>query len=283
MKWEQACEDYSRIEKVIKYLEQHSYEQPELDEIAKSIGLSEYHFQRLFTRWAGISPKRFIQFLTKERAKEILDHSVSTVNAAFETGLSSTGRLYDLFISSEAVTPGEYKHRGEGLTILYGIHPTPFGECLIATTNRGICNLSFITDTGKRGAVDELHKNWVKAYLAEKPIETQPIVDQIFSFYLNQPCGSLQLYLNGTNFQLKVWEALIRIPTGNVVSYESVAKFSGRPDAIRAVSGAIAHNPISILIPCHRVIRKMGGFGGYRWGLARKQALICWENTRISD
>ncbi|OGO64374.1 MAG: 6-O-methylguanine DNA methyltransferase [Chloroflexi bacterium RBG_19FT_COMBO_50_10] len=278
----QLSDDYARIEQVIYYLEKNASTQPGLGEIAASIHLSEYHFQRLFTRWVGISPKRFLQFITKEHAKELLGKSASILEAAYQVGLSSPGRLHDLFITWEAVTPGEFKLRGEGLTINYGFHPTPFGEILLGITERGICNLSFVMPAGREAALEALHNNWPLARLVEKPRLTQPMVGQIFYPSINLARSPLNLYLNGTNFQLKVWEALLRIPSGSVVSYRDIAGYLGEPKAARAVGNALGRNPIAMLIPCHRVIHSLGEFGNYHYGEARKVALLGWEMSKAA-
>jgi len=275
----QLSDDYLRIEQAILYLENHYMDQPSLEEVAASIGLSEYHFQRLFTRWAGISPKRFLQFLTKENAKQLLDHSENLLETTHQTGLSSLGRLHDLFVNTEAVTPGEYKSRGTGVTIRYGIHPTPFGKCIIATTDRGICHLGFV-QTSEGDAIDCLVADWQQAEMIEDYRSTTPLVKPIFNLrYGIQSGESLRVYLKGTNFQLKVWEALLQIPAGAVTTYEGIAARIGKPNASRAVGTAIGHNPIAVLIPCHRVIRKVGDFGNYRYGSIRKKALLAYEST----
>ncbi|HEX9090244.1 MAG TPA: bifunctional helix-turn-helix domain-containing protein/methylated-DNA--[protein]-cysteine S-methyltransferase [Anaerolineales bacterium] len=280
--YQQLSDDYARIEQVIYYLEKNASRQPSLNEIAESIHLSEYHFQRLFTRWVGISPKRFLQFLTKENAKHLLRRSASIMDAAFQVGLSSPGRLHDLFITWEAVTPGEYKQRGAGLTINYGFHYTPFGEILLGVTDRGICNLSFVMPAGRAEALEALLKNWPQAHLVENPSLTEPLINTIFN-PLGQFNGHpLHLYLNGSNFQLKVWEALLRIPSGNVVSYGDIASYLGEPKASRAVGNALARNPVAVLIPCHRVIHSLGEFGNYHYGEARKIALLGWEMAKVT-
>lgn len=276
----QMAEDYRRVEQALLFIDANLETQPGLKEIAASIGLSEFHFQRLFTRWVGISPKRFLQYLTKERAKELLQRSASLLDAAYAAGLSGPGRLHDLFVTYEAVTPGEYKQRGAGLTIAYGFHPSPFGECLLAATPRGICSLAFVAE-GQRAAREALQDRWPRASLVEDPAGTLPLVDGIFQRLDRRPAGDLHLFLSGTQFQLKVWEALLSIPPGAVVSYEDIAVRIGLPGAARAVSNAVGQNPVPVLIPCHRVIRKLGEFGGYRWGPARKKALLGWELGRI--
>lgn len=273
----QASLDYQRIESAIRYLETNYQHQPSLGEIAASLNMSEYHFQRMFTRWVGISPKRFLQYLTKEHAKELLSKSTNLLDVTYETGLSGPGRLHDLFITCEGVTPGEYKNRGEGLTIEFGLHATQFGECLLARTERGICNLIFIQEGDRGAALAILKKNWNNATLEENPSKTSPLMGQILELSASGSTSQLSLYLRGTNFQIKVWEALLRIPPGSVVAYEDIANYIGQPTAARAVSNAVAHNPIPFLIPCHRVIRKEGVFGGYRYGSARKKAMLGWE------
>ncbi len=275
--YQQLSQDYLLIEQAIQYLEKHANTQPELNEIASAIGLSEYHFQRTFSRWAGISPKRFIQFLTKESAKELLAKSENLLDTAYGVGLSSLGRLHDLFVTTEAVTPGQYKSGGSGLTVHYGLHDTPFGKALIGITERGICHLGFVqSNEGK--AIDRLVSNWPEAMMVEDHQLTEGLVKPIFD--LSQRSKKpLYVHLRGTNFQLKVWEALLRIPPGAVSSYQSLARQAGHPEASRAVGTALGGNPIAVLIPCHRVIRKLGEFGNYRYGTARKKAILGWETA----
>jgi AraC family transcriptional regulator of adaptative response/methylated-DNA-[protein]-cysteine methyltransferase len=276
----ELSQHYKLIEQAIQYIEANVQRQPELEEIASSVGLSEYHFQRIFTQWAGISPKRFMQFLTKEHAKGLLAESENLLETTHQVGLSSLGRLHDLFVNTEAVTPGEYRSRGAGLTIRYGLHLTPFGKCLIATTERGICNLSFV-ETSEGDAIDNLVDNWEQAKMIEDHSSTAPLAARIFS--AQSPAGDrqtdspLKLHLRGTNFQIKVWEALLNIPIGAVTTYEQIAAKIGSPNAFRAVGTAVGHNPIAVLIPCHRVIRKNGEFGNYLYGSARKKALLARE------
>lgn len=271
----QMSDDYTLVEQAIRYLDTNAHRQPELGEVAGAIGLSEFHFQRLFTRWAGISPKRFLQFVTRERAQELLERSENLLDTTFGVGLSSAGRLHDLFVTTEAVTPGEYKSRGAGVTIRYGLFPTPFGKCLLGVTERGICHLGFV-QASEGDAIDELVWFWQQAKIIEDHAATAPLVDSIFRLG-RQPHVPIHVLLRGTNFQIKVWEALLRIPPGSVKTYEDVAADVGNPRAVRAVGNAVARNPIPVLIPCHRVIRKLGEFGKYRYGSARKQALIGWE------
>ncbi|MFQ5676004.1 MAG: methylated-DNA--[protein]-cysteine S-methyltransferase, partial [bacterium] len=258
-------------------IEENFNRQPTLKEIADSIHLSEFHFQRLFSRWVGISPKRFLQYVTKEYAKRLLNESKNILEVSFESGLSSPGRLHDLFVNCEAVTPGEFKNQGEGLTIEYAIQPTLFGNCLLALTQRGVCGLSFIRNGTADQQIKELQKRWRMASFQENVKKTTPIFRQLFAATTQQRKHAVNLYLKGTNFQIKVWEALLKIPSGFAVSYQDLAAQIGQPKAVRAVANAVAANPIPYIIPCHRVIRKTGDFGGYQGGTARKKALLGWE------
>jgi AraC family transcriptional regulator, regulatory protein of adaptative response / methylated-DNA-[protein]-cysteine methyltransferase len=271
----QLSEDYLRIEQAITYLEDHYKDQPSLEDVAANIGLSEFHFQRLFTRWAGVSPKRFLQFLTKEGAKDLLNRSENLLDTTHQVGLSSLGRLHDLFVTTEAVSPGEYKSRGEGVTIRYGLHASPFGKCLVAVTERGICHLGFV-QVSEGNAIDNLVAEWKNARMLEDHKSTAQLIEPIFDANSR---GKLNIHLRGTNFQLKVWEALLKIPAGTVTTYEGLAERIGQPTASRAVGTAVGHNPIAVLIPCHRVIRKVGEFGNYRYGSPRKKALLAYESA----
>ena len=287
-------EDYRRVERAIRFLEDHLHHQPGLEEVAAQVHLSPYHFQRLFTRWAGVSPKRFLEFLTLEHAKELLENG-SQLEAAYRAGLSSPSRLHDLFVTIDAVTPGEYKRLGSGLEIAYGLHPSPFGDSLVAVTERGLCGLSFVEAGGARAALQDLHRRWPGARLREDPDLSGDMAGKIFGPLAGQdrPSGGdrstgqgrfpLSLLLKGTNFQLKVWEALLRIPPGRVSSYGRLAEAIGKPGAGRAVGAAVGANPIAYLIPCHRVILESGAFGNYRYGSARKKAILGWEQARLEQ
>jgi len=275
--YSQAAIDYERIEKAIQFLADNFHSQPNLKQIAGNIHVSEYHFQRLFSRWVGISPKRFLQFLTKEYAKTLLEKSINILDVTYQAGLTSPGRLHDLFVTCEAVTPGEYKARGEGLEIAYGYHATPFGECLLAKTDRGICGLSFVQNDDRQPVFTDLVQRWQNARLVENPDVTRPFVRRIFNPSEGRKTAPLHLLLSGTNFQIKVWEALIQIPMGAVVCYEDVAAHIGMPRASRAVGNAVGSNPISFVIPCHRVIKKTAEFGNYGGGVPRKLAILGWE------
>lgn len=269
-----AAEDYRRVEKAILFLEEHGHEQPGLKEVARAVHLSEYHFQRLFRRWAGISPKRFLQVLVLERTKGRMNGGGSLLDVTWQAGLSSAGRLHDLFVHLEAVTPGEFREQGKDLAVRYGFHPTPFGDCLIAVTDRGVSNLAFVQEQGRSRALTGLRKQWKRANVVRDQELTGRYAARIFLPGNNR---SIHLAVKGTNFQVKVWQALLRIPRGRVFTYEQVAAAAGRPDAVRAVAGAVAGNPVAFLIPCHRVIRKTGALGGYHWGTARKQAMLARE------
>ncbi len=273
----QSARDYERVGAAIRYLEDHVREQPELSDVAAAVNMSEFHFQRLFRRWAGITPKRFLQYLTVGYAKEALDDSRSVLDAAFEAGLSGPGRLHDLFVSCEAMTPGEYKELGSGLVIRYGFHPSPFGECLIFLTERGICGLAFV-EGGREAALQNLGAQWSLATFRSEPRATSPVAARIFGG--DGGGQALRLVLKGTNFQIRVWEALMRIPPGRVTTYEALGAYLGMPTAARAVGSAVGRNSVSYLVPCHRVIHKSGLVTGYRWGLARKRALLGWEAAR---
>jgi AraC family transcriptional regulator of adaptative response/methylated-DNA-[protein]-cysteine methyltransferase len=270
--------DYLRIERAILFLERNFKRQPELADVAAAVGLSEFHFQRLFRRWAGVSPKRFLQFLTATHAGRLLRQEKSVLATAYDAGLSGPGRLHDLMVSVYAATPGEMKSGGASLGIRFGIHESPFGQCLIAATARGITSLAFLQPASRNDAVAELRARWPNATIREDPAATRPLARRIFAETHNgEP---ITLLLRGTNFQLRVWEALLRIPPGHVSSYEQVARDVGSPAAGRAVGRATGQNPIAWLIPCHRVIRKSGVFGDYHWGATRKTAMLAWEAVR---
>lgn len=281
--------DYARVEQAIRFLDANARRQPSLADLAAHVGLSEAHLQRLFTRWAGVSPKRFVQWQTVEHAKHLLRESrASVLDASYETGLSGGSRLHDLFVAAEALTPGEYKSGGAGVEILYGVHETPFGDAFVATTARGVCALSFLDVSRPRGdeasrAAAELRDGWPAASIRADDAATRAVAERVFAPLTGPPAeqrppaAPLSLLLKGTNFQLMVWRALLRVPAGSVTTYEELAAAAGSPSAVRAVASAVARNAISYLIPCHRVIRKSGAFGDYRWGAERKRAMVMWE------
>lgn len=271
--------NYERIEKAIKYLEQNFRAQPDLDEVAEKVHLSPFHFQRMFTEWAGISPKRFLQYLTVDFLKDKLQHSKNLTQAAESVGLSSQSRVYDLFTTLEAMTPETYKQNGAGIRIFYGLHTTPFGNALIGVTDRGICWLSFVaTDEDPRVAIEEMKHHWFNSVFQEDLNLTREFVNKVFDQSGKQ---KLHVFVKGTNFQIKVWEALLRIPTGDVTTYQSIANSVGSPRALQAVGSAVGSNHIAYLIPCHRVIRKDGILGHYRWESSRKKSIIGWEMASI--
>jgi len=269
---------YALVEQAIRYLRRHARRQPGLAELAAAVGLSEFHLQRVFGGWAGVSPKRFLQCLTKEHAKAALRESADVLDAALSAGLSGPGRLHDLLVTCDAVSPGEVRSLGAALVIRHGIHATPFGPALIAVTERGVCRFEFLPDDGAQAALAKLRAEWPLATLVEDRAHTAAAAAAMFP--VTPGPRRLHLWLRGTNFQTKVWEALLRIPPGRVLTYARLAGAIGSPGAARAVGSACAANTIAVLIPCHRVIRETGELGDYRWGIERKNALIAWEAAR---
>lgn len=269
--------DYARIEKAIRYLDRERPAAPSLAQVAEYVGLSESHFQRMFTRWAGISPKRFVQHRTAEVVKRLLREQRPVLEATYEAGLSGPGRLYDLVVNAEAVTPGELQRGGLGVTVRYGFHPTPFGECLLAVTERGICHLAFVAPATRREAMARLEREWPLAQLVPDQDATRAAAGRAFPPPGSAAVPSLALHVKGTNFQLKVWRALLEIPPGSVTTYGALAARVGDANAARAVGTAVGSNPVSYLIPCHRVIRASGELGGYAWGVERKKVMLMRE------
>lgn len=273
-----ATTDGVRVERAIRFLEENRQRQPELCEVAASVGLSEFHFQRIFKRWAGVSPKRFLQFLTAEHARRLLDGSRSVLDAAYAAGLSGPGRLHDLTVNVHALTPGELQRQGEGTLVRYGFHPSPFGECLLMETDRGICGLAFVTEAGRDETLADLAARWPRADLVRDDRATLKTAEQVFA-----GASGVTLDVRGTNFQIRVWEALLLVPEGTLTTYGGLARAIDAPQAARAVGSAVARNPISYLIPCHRVIRASGAFGNYRWGPARKKTMVGFELAKEID
>lgn len=273
--------DYRRIADAIEYLRTHAAARPDLAAVASHAGLSEHHFQRLFTRWAGVSPKRFLQFLTVEDAKRRLAETRNVLDLTADTGLSGAGRLHDLFVTLEALTPGEARAGGAGLTIRWGVHDTPFGRALIGVTGRGVCALHFVDDDAT--ATQLLRAAWPHATLRHDPAETAKTGKRIFAPLSSRPREPLSVLVKGTNFQVQVWRALLALPAGAVVTYGGIAAALDMPGAARAVGAAAGANRIAYLIPCHRVIRASGILTGYRWGSARKAAMLGWEAARSVD
>ncbi|WOX50635.1 methylated-DNA--[protein]-cysteine S-methyltransferase [Aeromonas sp. CD] len=271
--------DYARIADAIRFIASQVARQPTLDEIAAHVHLSPFHFQRLFSRWAGVTPKRYLQVLTLERAKALLQESRPLLEVADTLGLSSGSRLYDHFVQLEAVTPGEYKQRGAGLIIDHGVHDTPFGQAFVALTPRGVCNFSFLDEKAPEAPLAALARSWPEAELREAPSRTQGVIHTMFDSS-KAPDRPISLHVSGTNFQISVWRALLQIPPAKVVSYAQVASAVGNPKAARAVGLAVGANPVALMIPCHRVIQQNGKLGGYHWGETRKQAIHAWEAAR---
>jgi AraC family transcriptional regulator, regulatory protein of adaptative response / methylated-DNA-[protein]-cysteine methyltransferase len=271
--------DYSKVERAIQFIESRLHEQPSLAEVAEEIGLSEFHFQRLFQRWAGVSPKRFLQFLTLEEAKRMLAESKSVLEASHAIGLSGPSRLHDLFLSLERMTPGEFKAQASGLTIHWGVEDTPFGPALFAALDRGLCGLSFLLEDGPEGAFEALRAKWPGAKLEAAPSLIRAYAEALSARIHGRTDQPLSLVLKGTPFQLKTWEALLRIPAGHALAYGDLARMTGGPRASRAIGTAVGQNPIACLIPCHRVIQSTGIFGNYHWGGPRKQAMLAFERA----
>jgi AraC family transcriptional regulator, regulatory protein of adaptative response / methylated-DNA-[protein]-cysteine methyltransferase len=274
-------EDYQRIEKALAFLEASLEDRPELDAVAAHVGLSPFHFQRLFTRWVGVSPKKFQEYLGLDRAKACLAQAGSVLDAAFEAGLSGPGRLHDLFVAHEAVTPGEFKRRGEGLDIAWGWANSPFGPALVMTSARGICGLAFAIGDGPEAQEDafaDMRRRFPNASFREDARAVKDLAARVFDPKSTK--GELKLLLHGSPFQVQVWRALLTIPPGALVAYDDIAAKIGRPGANRAVGTAVGANPISYLVPCHRVIRKSGAISHYHWGRPRKLAMIGWEAAR---
>lgn len=274
--------DYERIASAIEFIHARVACQPGLEEIAAHLRMSPFHFQRLFCRWAGVTPKRYLQTLTVERAKHLLAESRPLLEVSDSVGLSSGSRLYDHFVHLEAVTPGEYRRGGAGVTIEYGAHATPFGKVFIALTPRGICKLAFLDQDDTACQRDELARKWPHAALRASQRTTAAATAALFAGGSN-PDRPLSLHVTGTNFQVSVWKALLAIPPGTVTSYTRLATDIGRPRAARAVGSAIAANPVAFLIPCHRVIQQSGRLGGYHWGETRMHAIHAWETARCES
>lgn len=268
--------DYQQVARAIEFIAQNRLQQPDLTAIAQHVGLSKYHLQRLFVRWAGVSPKQFLSHLTLQHAKQLLRDARPVLDAALESGLSGSGRLHDLFVNVEAMTPGEYQRRGAELLIEYGLHPTPFGEALVMTTTRGICWLQFLDQPPAHDLLAEARGEWPLGEMRPNQAATGLALAQMLG---GEP--GAQLLLKGNRFQLKVWQALLSIPAGALCSYGALADVIGRPRAARAVGTAIGRNPVAWLVPCHRVLRQSGHFDGYRWGGAtRKRAMVAWESSQ---
>lgn len=271
-------QDYERVAKAIRFLQDHQTELPSLPEVANHIGLSPYHFQRLFLRWAGLSPKQFLSSLALQNAKALLRQGEPVLETALAVGMSGPSRLHDLFLHVEGMTPGEYKSSGQGLQIGYGFHATPFGQALVLTTPRGLCGLHFLERGEEDTALLAAKKEWPLSQFMEESKYSAGILAAALAPVRNSP---LTLHLKGTRFQIKVWQALLSIPEGHWVSYQHLAERMEIPNGARAVGQAVGQNPVAWLIPCHRVLRKSGALGGYRWGEARKRTMLAWEAAHM--
>ncbi|MEM8789967.1 MAG: bifunctional helix-turn-helix domain-containing protein/methylated-DNA--[protein]-cysteine S-methyltransferase [Pseudomonadota bacterium] len=267
---------YDLMAAALRYIEARAGEQPTLDEVAKAIGLSPTHFQKVFSQWVGVSPKTYLQYLTLDHARSLLKDRFTVLDASIDTGLSSAGRLHDLFVKWEAMTPGEYARNGKGLTIRWGWFDSPFGDTLVMATDRGICGMAFAADMGRDWALADMRGRWPAATYEQDEEALRPWVDAAFG-----GTGEVKLLLCGAPFQVNVWEALLRVPSGHVTTYSEIARHIGKPRAVRAVGTAVGRNPISWLIPCHRALRRDGALGGYHWGLPVKRAMMAWESARL--
>lgn len=272
--------DYIRIEKAMTYMSEHVSSQPSLEDVAAHVHLSPFHFHRVFCKWAGTTPKRFLQALTLERSKRMLKEEGSLMDVSLSMGLSGGSRLYDHFVKLEAVTPGEYRNGGQGVTIQYGVNETPFGKIFVAMTPRGVCRIEFLGSRSSDEILVDIGKDWPKGSLVQNDNATNYVANVLFSRLKDGQSNPLSLHVMGTNFQVAVWRALLRIPSGQLASYSQIANALGYPKASRAVGNAVGSNPVAMLIPCHRVIQKSGAIGGYRWGSTKKEMIQAWELLR---
>jgi AraC family transcriptional regulator of adaptative response/methylated-DNA-[protein]-cysteine methyltransferase len=277
-----ARSDYEIVKRAIAYTTENYREQPEVEAIAHAAGTDPRRLNELFRRWCGLSPNVFLQSVTLDNARKILRDSPNILDASYELGLSGPGRLHDLFVTHESMSPGEWKTGGSGLTVYYGFHPSPFGSALIMATERGLCGLAFADSGGERAALDDMRGRWPNARYAEDSARTVGYAQRIFDSEKWKPDTPLRVVLIGTDFEVRVWETLLSIPLGRATTYSDIARKIERPKASRAVGAAVGKNPISFVVPCHRVVGKSGAFTGYHWGLTRKRAMLGWEAARIS-
>jgi AraC family transcriptional regulator of adaptative response/methylated-DNA-[protein]-cysteine methyltransferase len=276
-----AAADYAVVRRAIAFLSEHWRAQPEIEAIAEAAGVSANDLHHLFRRWAGITPKAFLQALTLDHARRLLRDSASVLDASFEVGLSGPGRLHDLFVTHEAMSPGEWKSGGVGLTVLYGFHPSPFGTALLMATERGLAGLAFADAGEEQAALADMASRWPKASLVEDAARTAPLARRIFDSKLWRADRPLRVVLIGTDFEVRVWETLLRIPMGRAMTYSDIAARIRAPKAARAVGAAVGKNPISFVVPCHRALGKNGDLTGYHWGLTRKRAMLGWEAGKV--
>ena len=274
---EKQTHDYELVKHTLAFISENWRDQPSLDTLADQAGLSATHLQRLFTRWAGLSPKAFLQAVTLDHAREILRDSASILDASYELGLSGPGRLHDLFVTHEGMSPGIYKAKGRGLKIQYGFHDCPFGRALILITNEGLAGLAFADHGKEKSALADMTARWPEATYVENQQATAAYAKRIFESERWKPDQPLRIVFIGSDFEIRVWETILRIPFGKASTYSDIACHIGKPKAARAVGSAVGKNPISFVVPCHRVLEKSGGLGGYHWGLTRKRAILGWE------
>ena len=272
-----AAADYDIVRRAIAYLSEHWRAQPEIEAIAAAAGVSATELHHLFRRWAGITPKAFLQAITLDHARRLLRDSASVLDASFEVGLSGPGRLHDLFVTHEAMSPGEWKSGGAGLTISYGFHPSPFGCALVMATERGLAGLAFADPGEEQAALADMQRRWPQASTIEDTARTAPLARRIFDSKLWRADRPLRVVLIGTDFEVRVWETLLKIPMGRATTYSDIAMKVRAPKAARAVGAAVGKNPVSFVVPCHRVLGKSGDITGYHWGLTRKRAMLGWE------
>jgi len=276
-----AADDYAVVRRAIAFISEHWRAQPEIEEIAAAVGTTAADLHHLFRRWAGLTPKAFLQAITLDNARRLLRSSVSVLDATYEVGLSGPGRLHDLLVTHEAMSPGEWKSGGEGLNVAYGFHPSPFGSALVMTTERGLAGLAFADPGEEDAALDDMRGRWAKARYAEDKERTGAIARRIFDPTLWRPERPLRVVLIGTDFEVRVWETLLGIPMGRATTYSNIAAKLGKPKAARAVGAAVGKNPVSFVVPCHRVMGKSGDLTGYHWGITRKRAMLGWEAGRV--
>lgn len=274
---EKQTHDYELVKHTLAFISENWRDQPSLDTLADQAGLSATHLQRLFTRWAGLSPKAFLQAVTLDHARELLRDSASILDASYELGLSGPGRLHDLFVTHEGMSPGIYKARGRGLEIQYGFHDCPFGRALVLVTGEGLAGLAFADEGKEKSALADMTSRWPEATYTENSAATAAYAKRIFESERWKPEQPLRIVFIGSDFEIRVWETLLRIPFGKASTYSDIAAHLGKPSAARAVGSAVGKNPISFVVPCHRVLGKSGGLCGYHWGLTRKRAILGWE------
>jgi AraC family transcriptional regulator, regulatory protein of adaptative response / methylated-DNA-[protein]-cysteine methyltransferase len=277
-----AASDYARVRGAIEFVSGRWKSQPSIEDIAAHVGLSPQHLTALFRRWAGLTPKDFLQAVTLDRARTLLRDSASVLDATYELGLSGPGRLHDLFVAHEAMSPGEFRKGGEGLEMRYGFHASPFGEALAVVAPRGLAGLGFVDEGGRPAALDDMRRRWPRARFVEDEPETAPYVARAFDPAEWRADRPLRVVLIGSDFEVRVWETLLRIPLGRAATYADVARSIGSPKAARAVGAAVGRNPVSFVVPCHRVIGSSGALTGYHWGLTRKRALLGWEAGKLA-